>query len=102
MSTSTSAKHSKDDPSQEHPAVSMTGGEMAMNGAKAVADFGVMPGLSHLLAGDIKTGLLHAVGALAAGALLGPLGYFGVAANSVSKSVSGKGIVYHFKNKDKD
>lgn len=71
-------------------------GKLLVNGVKAVADLGVLPGASLLAEGDIKSGTLHAVSGLLAGAILGPIGWFAVGADSFSLSVSGKHIYQHF------
>jgi hypothetical protein len=71
-------------------------GRILINGVKAVADLGVLPGASLLAEGDVKSGTLHAVTGLLAGAILGPIGWFAVGADSFSLSVSGKHIYQHF------
>lgn len=73
-----------------------TAGEMAMNGVKAVADLGVVPGASQFIEGNVKSGVLYAVGGLAARAFLGPVGWLAVGADSMSKSISGKHLYEHF------
>jgi hypothetical protein len=70
--------------------------QLAMNGVKAVADVGILPGTSQFLEGDVKSGALHALAAVVAGALIGPVGWFLVGASSASKSVSGKSLFQHF------
>ena len=80
------------------PAELPSPGHMAMNGVKAIADVGVLPGLSRLLDGHVKSGVLHVLTALVAGSVFGPLGWYAVGANSFSKSVSGKHLYQHFVN----
>jgi hypothetical protein len=77
-------------------ATTVAPGTLLVNGVKAVADLGVLPGASLLAEGDIKSGTLHAVGGLLAGALLGPIGWFAVGADSFSLSTTGKHIYQHF------
>jgi hypothetical protein len=72
-----------------------------MNGVKAIADVGIMPGTSQFLEGDVRSGALHVLAAVVARSLLGPMGWFLVGASSVSKSVSGKGLFQHFFTVDK-
>ncbi len=74
----------------------LTAGEMAVNGLKAVADLGVLPGASQLVNGNVKSGVLYAIGGVAARALLGPIGWLALGADSYSMSVSGKHLYQHF------
>jgi Family of unknown function (DUF6072) len=78
-----------------------TAGNMLVNGVKAIAELGVLPGSSLLVDGDIKSGTLHVVAGLAARAFLGPIGWLAVGADSFSKSVSGKHLHQHFFNVEK-
>jgi hypothetical protein len=64
------------------------------NGVKLVGER-FLPGTSLMVDGDIKGGLAHAALGVVALAALGPLGWFAVAANSYSKSVTGKGLIDH-------
>jgi hypothetical protein len=64
------------------------------NGVKLVGER-FLPGTSLMVDGDIKGGLTHAALGVVALAALGPLGWFAVAANSYSKSVTGKGLIDH-------
>jgi hypothetical protein len=64
------------------------------NGVKLVGER-FLPGTSLMVDGDIKGGLAHAALGVVALATLGPLGWFAVAANSYSKSVTGKGLIDH-------
>jgi len=57
----------------------------------------VLPGASNLIAGDIKTGGLHFLLGIAAGALLGPVGVLAVKANSYSRATTGQNVLDHFK-----
>jgi hypothetical protein len=67
-------------------------------GTKAVKLVGeaFAPGASLVLDGDMKGGALHLVGGLAARALLGPIGWALIAADSYSKSTTGKHFHQHF------
>lgn len=64
------------------------------NGVKILGET-VLPGTSLLLDGNIKNGAAHAFVGLGARVLMGPVGFFLVAADSFSKSVSGKNLVDH-------
>lgn len=70
--------------------------EAMNNGMKLIGEAAVMPGASLLLDGKIGEGVLHAVLGTAARLLLGPPGWILIAANSYSRSVSGKGLYEHF------
>lgn len=70
--------------------------EAMSNGMKLFGEAAVMPGASLLLDGKIGEGVLHAVLGTAAKFLLGPPGWILIAANSYSRSVSGKGLYEHF------
>jgi hypothetical protein len=67
--------------------------DILQNGVKVVAETVVAPGMSLLLDGKIKSGLLHTGGGILAKLVLGVPGVLLVAANSYAKSVSGKGLV---------
>ena len=84
------------------PKPATTAGAMAMNGVKVVADIGVLPGASQLIEGNVKSGVLYAVGGLAAGAILGPIGWLAFGADSMSKSLSGRHLHEHFFTVDVD
>lgn len=56
----------------------------------------VVPGGSNFIKGDIKTGGLHLLLGLAAGALLGPIGVLAVGANSFSRATTGQNVYEHF------
>jgi hypothetical protein len=59
---------------------------------KSVFDFGI-PGFSLYLDGDISDGLVHTAAGLGASILLGgPIGMWLAAANSISRSSSGKNL----------
>ncbi len=64
----------------------------ATNAIKLVGEGLIAPGTSLLLDGDIKGGGAHIVVGLAAKALLGPIGWFLVAADSFSRSTTGKSL----------
>jgi hypothetical protein len=67
-----------------------------LNGVKVAGETLVVPGASLLLDGNVKDGTTHIVAAFVARALLGPLGWAYVAADSFSKSVSGKHLHQQF------
>lgn len=75
-----------------------TGGEVVARGVKLIGESLFLPGSSLILDGDIKGGALHAIGGLAAKALIGPVGWLLVAANSYSQSVSDKSLIEQFKS----
>ena len=64
------------------------------NGVKLVGET-FLPGTSLMIDGDIKNGLAHAALGLLARVALGPVGFFAVAADSYSRSVTGKGLLDH-------
>jgi hypothetical protein len=64
------------------------------NGVKLVGET-FLPGTSLMIDGDIKSGLAHAAIGLLARVALGPVGFFAVAADSYSRSVTGKGLLDH-------
>jgi hypothetical protein len=66
-------------------------------GIKAVGEVWLAPGSSLILDGKIVAGGAHLLGALLTKGLIGPLGVGLIAANSYSKSVSGKHLHEHFK-----
>lgn len=68
----------------------------ANNAIKLAGEGLIAPGASLLLDGDIKGGGAHLVVGLAAKALLGPIGWFLVAADSFSRSTSGKSLTEQF------
>lgn len=67
-------------------------------GTKAIKLIGeaVLPGASLVLDGDIKSGALHFVGGVVGRMVLGPIGWFYAAADSYSKSSTGKHFHEHF------
>jgi hypothetical protein len=67
-----------------------------INGVKAVADIGVLPGASLLAEGDIKSGTLHVVAGVLARSLFGPIGWVAVGADALSLSVTGRHLHQHF------
>ncbi|HEV7473215.1 MAG TPA: DUF6072 family protein [Pyrinomonadaceae bacterium] len=69
--------------------------EPIKNAVQLASEF-VVPGGSNLIKGDIKTGGLHLLLGLAAGALLGPIGVLAVGANSYSRATTGQNIYEHF------
>lgn len=68
----------------------------ASNAIKLASEGLITPGASLLLDGDIRGGGAHVLLGLAAKALLGPVGVFLVAADSFSRSVSGKSLGEQF------
>jgi hypothetical protein len=66
------------------------------NALKVAGEAFVVPGASLVADGDIRGGAFHIAGAFVARALLGPIGWVLVAANSYSNSVSGKHLHEHF------
>lgn len=69
--------------------------EPIKNAVQLASEF-VVPGGSNLIKGDIKTGGLHLLLGLAAGALLGPIGVLAVGANSYSRATTGLNVYEHF------
>lgn len=67
-----------------------------LNGVKVAGEALVVPGASLLLDGNVKDGATHIVAAFVARALLGPVGWAYIAADSFSKSVSGKHLHQQF------
>ncbi|MFT5163297.1 MAG: hypothetical protein ACI9FJ_001883 [Alteromonadaceae bacterium] len=61
------------------------------NGVKLVGET-ILPGTSQLMDGNIASGAGHAIVGIAARALIGPIGWGLVAANSFSKSASGSSL----------
>lgn len=78
----------------------MTDNTTVGNGVKLVGEVAFLPGTSHLLDGNIKTGALYAVAGFAARILLGAPAVLLVAADSFSRSTSGKGLIDHFTNNE--
>jgi hypothetical protein len=72
-------------------------GTVAINAVKGIADF-TLPGASLLFEGDIKSGTLHVVSGVLLRALIGPIGWFAVAADAFSLSTTGKHIYQQFVN----
>ena len=75
-----------------------SGEQVLSRGVKIVGESAIAPGSSLILDGDVIGGGAHLIGGLAAKALLGPVGLFLVAANSYSKSVTGKHLTGHFQS----
>jgi hypothetical protein len=67
-------------------------------GTKAVKIVGetLAPGASLALDGDMKGGAIHLAGGILARTAFGPLGWFYMAADSYSKSTTGKHFHQHF------
>jgi Family of unknown function (DUF6072) len=68
--------------------------QVVENGVKLVGER-FLPGTSLMMDGDIKGGLTHAAVGLLARAAFGPVAWFAVAADSYSRSVTGKGLIEH-------
>jgi hypothetical protein len=68
--------------------------QVVENGVKLVGER-ILPGTSLMMDGDIKGGLTHAALGLLARAAFGPVAWFAVAADSYSRSVTGKGLIGH-------
>jgi hypothetical protein len=75
---------------------STTAGSLVVNGAKLVGDVGILPGTSHFIDGDVKSGVLYAAGGLIARAFIGPVAFLVFGVDSLSKSITGKHIHQHF------
>jgi hypothetical protein len=84
MATKTAA-HTSDEPS---------GSLTASRGIKLVGE-AVAPGTSLLLDGDVGLGSIYLVGGWIAKKALGPIGWFLVAADSYSRSVTGRNLIDH-------
>ena len=74
----------------------LVNGTPILNGVKAAGEVFAFPGASLVIDGNIKGAALHIAGATAARVLLGPVGWFYFAADSFSKSVSGKNLHEYF------
>jgi hypothetical protein len=66
--------------------------------AKATIDLGI-PGFSRYMDNEIKEGALHTLAGLVAGIAIGPAGVLLVAANSISRSNSGRNLWELFQSK---
>lgn len=69
------------------------------NSVKVLGEAYFLPGSSQLLDGDIKGGAAYAVLGIATKAVIGGPAMALVAADSFSRSVSGKGLIGHLKDK---
>ena len=67
-------------------------------GVKLLGEMVVGPGASLALDGKILPGAAHFVGGMLARWAFGPVGWFLLAANSYSKSVTGKGLADHLQS----
>ncbi len=81
--------------SEEAAAEEPSGSTIVSRGVKIAGEAFVVPGSSLILDGNLVAGGLHMAGGIAARVLLGPVGWFAVAANSYSKSVTGKHVTEH-------
>jgi len=68
-------------------------GETLTNGIRLTGETLLAPGASLLLQGRIVNGGLHLIAGVAARALIGPVGWFIVAANSYSEAASGQNLL---------
>ena len=75
-----------------------SGSTIVSRGIKIVGETFVVPGSSLILDGNILAGGAHVAGGLLARAFLGPVGWFAIAANSYTKSVTGKHVTEHLKS----
>lgn len=64
--------------------------------AACIAGETIVPGVSLMVDGQMKSGLLHTGAALVAKVALGPIGLLAVAANSYSKSKTGESLLQKF------
>jgi hypothetical protein len=79
--------------------------QTAENAVKLIGDFGIVPGTSQILEGNIGAGVAHAAVGIAGRMFLGPIGWsawVASASNSFIKSTTNKNIwTYFFDAKDK-
>lgn len=74
-------------------------GDVLGRGVRILAEANVAPGASRFLDGEIKSGFAHLGLGILGRALLGGVGVALVAANSYSRSVTGRSLVGHFGGK---
>lgn len=67
-------------------------GSVIVGRAVKIAGETITPGASLILDGNLRLGILHVIGAGLLTGLVGPIGSVLLAANSYSKSVSGKSL----------
>jgi len=72
------------------------------NAVKLASEGLIAPGASLLLDGDFRGGGVHVVAGLVAKALLGPIGWVLVAADSFSRSTTSKTLFAHFAGAKKE
>ena len=84
--------------SSQADSAQLTPGEVICRSAKIAGEALVAPGSSLILDGNLRSGGAHLVGGLLARWALGPVGWFLVAANSYSNSITGKHAHSHFVN----
>lgn len=70
------------------------------NTVKALGETLIMPGSSQFLDGNMKSGVLHALGGVIARSMLGPIGWLAVGLNSYSSSVTGQPLHQHLVKSD--
>lgn len=77
-----------------------TSSQTVDNAIRILGEVALLPGTSRLIDGEVKDGSLHAAaGLLVRGLVGGPIGVVGsllVAANSYSRSTSGRNLSEHF------
>lgn len=66
---------------------------------KLVCDL-LLPGASQLMAGNVKSGVLHLAGGFAGKIFFGPVGWLYAAVNSYSNSTTEKHLHQHFSTGD--
>jgi hypothetical protein len=76
------------------PQAEASGSLLLSRGLKLAGET-ILPGASLLLDGNVGAGALHLLGGALAKSALGPLGWVLVAANSYSRSVSGRSLLGH-------
>ena len=62
------------------------------NGLKMIGEIALIPGTSQFVDGRIKSGVIHAVAGLTAGAVLGAPAFLAVCANSLSISLTKRSL----------
>ena len=67
--------------------------QVIKHGVELAGDTLLAPGTSLLLEGRVIEGSLHVIVGLAARALLGPIGWLAVAANSYASATTGKNLL---------
>ncbi len=68
----------------------VTSADQMVNGVKFIGDMAVLPGIGQIVEGNLGKGVLYGVTGIAAGAVIGPLGWIAIGLDSYSLSASGK------------